>query len=96
MLTVIAYDVDTSTPAGERRLRRVAKCCVNYGQRVQNSVFECFADAATMVRVKRELFQIIDPELDSLCFYNLGNNYKTRIEHYGVRPGYDPEGFLTL
>lgn len=96
MLTVIAYDVDTSTPAGERRLRRVAKCCVNYGQRVQNSVFECFADAATMVRVKRELFQIIDPELDSLRFYNLGNNYKTRIEHYGVRPGYDPEGFLTL
>lgn len=96
MLTVIAYDVDTSTPAGERRLRRVAKCCVNYGQRVQNSVFECFADAATMVRVKRELFQIIDPELDSLRFYNLGNNYKTRIEHYGVRSGYDPEGFLTL
>lgn len=96
MLTVITYDVDTSTPAGERRLRRVAKCCVNYGQRVQNSVFECFADAATMVRVKRELFQIIDPELDSLRFYNLGNNYKTRIEHYGVRPGYDPEGFLTL
>ena len=96
MLTVIAYDVDTSTPAGERRLRRVAKCCVNYGQRVQNSVFECSADAATIVRVKRELLQIIDPEFDSLRFYNLGNNYKTKIEHYGAHPTYDPEGFLSL
>lgn len=96
MLTVIAYDVDTSTPAGERRLRRVAKCCVNYGQRVQNSVFECLADAATMVQVKKKLLQIIDPETDSLRFYNLGNNYKTRIEHYGARPSYDPEGFLTF
>lgn len=96
MLTLIAYDVDTSTPAGERRLRRVAKCCVNYGQRVQNSVFECLADAATMVQVKRELLQIIDPELDSLRFYNLGNSYKTKIEHYGAHPTYDPEGFLEL
>lgn len=96
MLTVIAYDVDTSTSAGERRLRRVAKCCVNYGQRVQNSVFECSADAATIVRVKRELLQIIDPEFDSLRFYNLGNNYKTKIEHYGAHPTYDPEGFLSL
>ena len=96
MLTLIAYDVDTSTPAGERRLRRVAKCCVNHGQRVQNSVFECLADAATMVQVKRELLQIIDPELDSLRFYNLGNSYKTKIEHYGAHPTYDPEGFLEL
>ena len=96
MLTVIAYDVDTSTSAGERRLRRVAKCCVNYGQRVQNSVFECSADAATIVRVKRELLQIIDPEFDSLRFYNLGNNYKTKIEHYGAHTTYDPEGFLSL
>ena len=96
MLTVIAYDVDTSNSAGERRLRRVAKCCVNYGQRVQNSVFECSADAATIVRVKRELLQIIDPEFDSLRFYNLGNNYKTKIEHYGAHPTYDPEGFLSL
>lgn len=96
MLTVIAYDVDTTTPAGERRLRRVAKCCVNYGQRVQNSVFECLADASTMVKVKHELLKIIDPEKDSLRFYNLGNNYKTRIEHYGAHPTYDPEGFLAF
>lgn len=96
VLTLIAYDVDTTTLAGQRRLRRVAKCCVNYGQRVQNSVFECSADAATMVQVKRELLQIIDADRDSLRFYNLGNNYKSKIEHYGAHPSYDPEGFLTL
>ncbi len=96
MLTLIAYDVDTTSPAGQRRLRKVARCCVNYGQRVQNSVFECSADAATMVQVKRELLKIIDVEKDSLRFYNLGNNYKTKIEHYGAHPTYDPEGFLTL
>ena len=96
MLTVIAYDVDTTNPAGAKRLRRVAKCCVDYGQRVQNSVFECVADAATMARVKRELLKIIDPERDSLRFYSLGGNYKGKIEHHGVRPGYDAEGFLAL
>ncbi len=96
MLTLIAYDVDTTSPAGQRRLRKVARCCVNYGQRVQNSVFECSADAATMVQVKRELLKIIDVEKDSLRFYNLGNNYKTKIEHYGAHPTYDPEGFLAL
>lgn len=96
MLTLIAYDVDTTSPAGQRRLRKLAKCCVNYGQRVQNSVFECSADAATMARVKRELLKIIDVEKDSLRFYNLGNNYKTKIEHYGAHPTYDPEGFLEL
>lgn len=96
MLTVIAYDVDTTTPVGARRLRKVAKCCVNYGQRVQNSVFECLADPATMVQVKRELLKIIDPEKDSLRFYNLGNKYKTRVEHYGAHPTYDPEGFLSF
>ena len=96
MLTLIAYDVDTSNPEGEKRLRRVAKCCVNYGQRVQNSLFECLGDAATVLSVKRELLQIIDPDKDSLRFYSLGNNYKKKIEHYGTRQAYDPEGFLTF
>lgn len=96
MLLLVAYDVDTSDLAGARRLRRVAKCCVNYGQRVQNSVFECLVDSATSVQLKRELLQQIDAEKDSLRFYNLGSNYKNRIEHFGARPSYDPEGFLAL
>ncbi len=96
MLTVIAYDVDTTDPAGERRLRKVAKCCVDYGQRVQNSVFECVADASTMAQVKHKLLGIIDPERDSIRFYSLGNNYQGKIEHYGAKPGYDAEGFLAL
>ena len=96
MLTVITYDVNTEDRGGRNRLRKVAKCCVNYGQRVQNSVFECYADAATMVRVKAELQKMIDPEKDSLRFYNLGNNYQSRIEHLGTKSGYDPEGFLSF
>ena len=96
MLTVITYDVDTRNAAGRKRLRQVAKCCVNYGQRVQNSVFECSADAATMVKIKAELRSIIDEEKDSLRFYSLGAKYQTKISHYGVKCSYDPEGFLSL
>ena len=87
MLTVITYDVNTEDPAGRRRLRKVARHCVNYGQRVQNSVFECVADAATMAKIKSELTKLIDPEKDSLRFYYLGNNYKTKVEHIGVERG---------
>ncbi len=96
MLTVIAYDVNTEDPAGRKRLRRVARHCVNYGQRVQNSVFECVADAATMARIKSELIELIDPEKDSLRFYYLGNAYQTKIEHVGAKRTYEPEGFLVL
>lgn len=96
MLTVITYDVDTTDPAGARRLRRVAKVCVNYGQRVQNSVFECVADAATLAKVKHELLSLIDPSKDSLRFYSLGNNYRGKVQHYGAKPGYEAEGFLVL
>lgn len=96
MLVVITYDVDTTDTAGERRLRKVAKYCVNYGQRVQNSVFECVADAATMTRIKHGLLELIDPEKDSLRFYNLGSRYEGKIEHYGAKPGYQAEGFLAL
>ena len=96
MLTVITYDVNTEDPAGQRRLREVARHCVNYGQRVQNSVFECVADAAEMVRIKNKLVELIDPEKDSLRFYYLGNKYQTKIEHVGAKPTYEAEGFLAL
>lgn len=89
MLVLITYDVNTETPAGRTRLRKVAKICVNYGQRVQNSVFECVLDAATCRRVQHHLEQIIDKDLDSLRFYYLGNNYKEKVEHIGAKPTSD-------
>ncbi|WP_130811760.1 CRISPR-associated endonuclease Cas2 [Olsenella sp. Marseille-P4559] len=96
MYVVITYDVDTTTPAGQKRLRRVAKICVNYGQRVQNSVFECDADAATQAELRHKLTEIIDVKHDSLRFYNLGDSYKSKITHIGAKEGYDPQGFLSL
>ena len=96
MLVLITYDVSTVDADGKRRLRQVAKRCVVHGQRVQNSVFECIADAAEMVRIKSELVELIDPEKDSLRFYYLGNKYQTKIEHVGAKPTYEPEGFLAL
>ena len=96
VLTVITYDVNTEDADGKRRLRKVAKHCVNYGQRVQNSVFECDADAATMARIRNDLIKLIDQDRDSLRFYYLGNSYRTKIEHLGAKPSYDPEGFLSL
>ncbi|MCD8382684.1 MAG: CRISPR-associated endonuclease Cas2 [Clostridiales bacterium] len=96
MLVVIAYDVNTEDSAGQRRLRKVAKQCVNYGQRVQNSVFECSLDAAQYRLLKAKLCDIIDTERDSLRFYNLGNNYHKRVEHFGAKGGYDAAGPLIL
>lgn len=82
MLVLITYDVNTEDAGGRKRLRKVAKECVNYGQRVQNSVFECVLDAAQYRLVKHKLEQLIDTEKDSLRFYNLGNNYQTKIGAY--------------
>lgn len=96
MLVLITYDVNTETPEGRSRLRKVAKQCVNYGQRVQNSVFECVMDAAKTTEVKHILEKLIDPEKDSLRFYYLGNNYKNKVEHIGAKDGYDAEGLLML
>lgn len=96
MLVVITYDVNTEDAAGRRRLRLVAKQCVNYGQRVQNSVFECLVDAAQCRALQAKLCSIIDNERDSLRFYYLGNNYKTKIEYFGAKCGYEPEGLLTV
>ena len=94
MLVLITYDVNTTTAAGRKRLTKIAKECVNYGQRVQNSVFECDLDAASLVTVRKRLLDIINEKEDSLRIYNLGNKYANRIEHYGTKESYDPEGEL--
>lgn len=94
MLVVITYDVNTETAAGRKRLRQIAKQCVNYGQRVQNSVFECLLDAAQCRALQAKLLQLMDQDVDSLRFYYLGNRYDNRIEHFGCKTGYDPEGVL--
>ena len=96
MLILITYDVNTQTSHGRRRLRQVAKQCVNYGQRVQNSVFECNLDASQFKRVQHLLVGIIDPGEDSLRFYVLGNNYKDKVTHVGAKPSYDAEGLLII
>lgn len=94
MLVLITYDVSTETAAGRKRLRKVAKQCVNHGQRVQNSVFECLLDAAQYAVLKAELTKLIDPEVDSLRFYQLGNNYQSKVEHIGVRPAFQQDDVL--
>ena len=96
MLVLITYDVNTEDAAGRRRLRKVAKECVNYGQRVQNSVFECNLDAAKAELVRHKLEKLIDPKHDSLRFYNLGNNYASKVLHIGVKVAYDPEDVLMI
>lgn len=94
MMVLITYDVNTTGEAGKRRLRVVARQCQNYGQRVQNSVFECLVDAAQMKQLKHRLVGLIDPEKDSLRFYYLGNKWRNRIEHVGAKPSIDLEGPL--
>ena len=96
MLVLITYDVNTEDTAGRRRLRQIAKQCVNYGQRVQNSVFECLLDTAQCRLLQAKLQKIMDPEKDSLRFYYLGDRYENKIEHFGAKPAYDPEGVLML
>ena len=96
MLVLITYDVNTQTPAGRARLRKVAKQCTNYGQRVQNSVFEFILDAAKVREVKEKLIRLIDEENDSLRFYYLGNNYKNKVEHIGIKESFDVEDTLIL
>jgi CRISPR-associated protein Cas2 len=89
MMVLVSYDVATTTTGGAKRLRQVAKACVDCGQRVQYSVFECVLEPAAWVRLKNRLENIIDKEHDSLRFYNLGANYKRRIEHIGAKKAYD-------
>lgn len=94
LLVLITYDVSTISDGGKRRLRRVAKKCEDYGVRVQNSVFECIVDAGQLKLLEIALEEIIDPSVDSLRFYKLGNNYKTKVKHIGVKEGLDVEGPL--
>ena len=96
MLVLVTYDVNTTDAAGKRRLRQVAKKCVAYGQRVQNSVFECNVDASQYKRLQAELKDLIDPETDSLRFYTLGNNYQGKVEHFGSKQTYEAEGVLMI
>ena len=96
MVVVVAYDVNTETKEGQKRLRRVAKLCVNYGQRVQNSVFEILIDYAKWIALKAQLEAEIDQTKDSLRYYFLGKNWKKKVESCGVDRTYDPEGFLMI
>lgn len=96
MLVVITYDVNTENAAGRKRLRQIAKQCVNYGQRVQNSVFECLVDEAQCRSLQAKLLSIMDDSADSLRFYYLGNHYENKIQHFGQKKGYEPEGILMV
>lgn len=96
MLVVVTYDVNTEDTAGRKRLRRVARICVNYGQRVQNSVFECLVDQSQYKLLQAKLLAVIDSEKDSLRFYQLGNQYRRKVEHFGAKETYDPEGVLIV
>lgn len=91
MLVIITYDVNTQDKEGKRRLRRVAKQCMNYGIRVQNSVFECVVDATQLRILKKRVTDEIDLKKDSLRFYNLGNRTKTNVEHFGIKETIDVE-----
>jgi len=91
MLVLVSYDVSMEEN-GQRRLRRVAKACKDYGQRVQFSVFECIVDPAQWAKLRQRLISEIDPEADSLRFYFLGSNWKRRVEHIGAKPALDMEG----
>jgi CRISPR-associated protein Cas2 len=96
MLVLVTYDVNTTTPVGQRRLRHVAKVCEDYGQRVQLSVFECLVDPAKWADLRQRLTALIDPQTDSLRFYFLGANWQRRVEHVGAKTTYDPQGPLIV
>lgn len=96
MMVLVTYDVNTETDGGKRRLRKVAKQCEDYGQRVQNSVFECLVDPVQFAQLRKRLEAIIDIEKDSLRYYFLGANWKRRVEHVGAKSTYDPEGVLMV
>ena len=96
MLVLITYDVNIETAAGRTRLRKVAKQCMNYGRRVQNSVFECIVDNAQCVMLRSLFTDIIDVNVDSLRFYYLGNKYQTKVEHVGVDKGIAADDVLIL
>lgn len=89
MFVLVTYDVSTTTPAGRKRLYNVARTCLDFGQRAQNSVFECQVDPAQFADLKQRLLELIDTDVDSLRFYFLGANWKRRVEHHGSKPTVD-------
>lgn len=91
MMVLITYDVETMSRSGQKRLRRVAKTCEDYGLRVQNSVFECVLEPAKFAQLKFELLEIINPKKDSLRFYFMGSNWTGKVEHIGANPSINPE-----
>jgi len=96
MHLLITYDVATSTDDGKKRLRRMAKVCLDYGQRVQNSVFECKVDAARFVALKQRVMEVLDMEHDSVRFYNLGKVWDGRVEHFGAKPSLNMDQTLIV
>jgi CRISPR-associated protein Cas2 len=96
MMVLITYDVNTETEAGKKRLHKVAKQCENYGQRVQNSVFECVIDPARFKQLQAKLVKLIDQEKDSIRYYYLGDEWRSRVEQVGVKTSYDIEGPLVV
>ncbi len=96
MYILVTYDVATAKEGGARRLRRVARVCENFGQRVQNSVFECKVDPAQWIALRGKLEAIIDREHDSLRYYHLGTNWERRVEHVGAKPGFNVDGALIV
>lgn len=94
MMILVTYDVKTGSPEGKKRLNKVAKVCCDYGQRVQNSVFECYLDPAQLVSFRKRILGEIDETEDSLRIYHLGDNYRNKIEKFGLKENYDPEGVL--
>lgn len=96
MYVLIAYDISTISVSGSTRLRKVSKACQNYGQRVQNSLFECCIDYGTFLKLKKELEGIIDPKTDSLRYYNMGNKWEKKVEHVGAKPTYNVQDALII
>ena len=96
MMVLITYDVSTETVGSKRRLRRVARACKDFGQRVQYSVFECNVDPAQWVALRARLLSEIDVGTDSLRFYQLGANWKPKVEHVGAKPALDLDGPLVF
>lgn len=96
MMILITYDVNTEDKNGKSRLRKVAKECMNYGQRVQNSVFECLVSQLDYIKLTNNISNIIDPQKDSIRYYKLGKNWKNKVIHFGAKETYDPEGPLII
>jgi CRISPR-associated protein Cas2 len=96
LFVLVTYDIHTKTPAGKKRLRNAAKICLNFGQRVQNSVFELSIDPGQWANCRNQLLSVINKEEDSVRFYLLGSEWRNKVEHQGTKPGYDVDGTIII